>query len=114
MIDLAYALGQAPNSGGQAGGPMSGLISVLPFVGIFLIFYFLMIRPQQKQKREREQVLANLKRGDRVVTTGGLLGTIVGLNEKTVTLKLADQVKVECLRSAIGAPYTEGGESKGS
>jgi preprotein translocase subunit YajC len=73
-----------------------------------------MIRPQQKQKRERERLLTNLKKGDRVVTTSGILGTIVGLNEKTVTLKLADQVKVECLRSAIGGPYTEGEESKGS
>lgn len=111
MIDLAYALGQAPNGG--SGGPYSGLVSILPFVGIFLIFYFLMIRPQQKQKREREQFLANLKKGDRVVTTGGLIGTVVGLNEKTATLKLADQVKVECLRSAVGGPYSDGGE-KGS
>ncbi len=86
---------------------MSGVISLLPFVGIFLIFYFLMIRPQQKQKRERERFLTNLKKGDRVVTTGGLLGTIVGLNEKTATLKVADQVKVECLRSAIAAAHTE-------
>ena len=110
MIDLAYALGQLPNSG--SGGPMSGLVSILPFVGIFLIFYFLMIRPQQKQKREREQLLQNLKKGDRIVTTGGLLGTIVGLSEKTVTLKLADQVKVECLRSAVGGPYAEGTEKE--
>lgn len=109
MIDLAYALGQAPSGSPNAGGPMSGIISLLPFVGIFLIFYFLMIRPQQKQKRERERLLQNMKKGDRIVTTGGLIGTIVGLNEKTVTLKLADQVKVECLRSAIGGPYKEEG-----
>ena len=107
MIDLAYALGQAPSGSPNAGGPMSGIISLLPFVGIFLIFYFLMIRPQQKQKRERERLLQNLKKGDRIVTTGGLIGTIVGLNEKTATLKLSDQVKVECLRSAIGAPHKE-------
>ena len=109
MIDLAYALGQAPSGSPNAGGPMSGIISLLPFVGIFLIFYFLMIRPQQKQKRERERLLQNLKKGDRIVTTGGLIGTIVGLNEKTATLKLSDQVKVECLRSAIGGPYKEEG-----
>ena len=107
MIEFAYALGQLPGGGAPAGGPMSGVISLLPFVGIFLIFYFLMIRPQQKQKRERERFLANLKKGDRVVTTGGLLGTVVGLNEKTATLKIADQVRVECLRSAIGTAYTE-------
>ena len=100
MIDLAYALGQAPNSG--SGGPYSGLVSILPFVGIFLIFYFLMIRPQQKQKRERESLLRAIKKGDRVVTTGGLYGTVVGLSEHTVTLKVADQVKLDFERASIG------------
>ncbi len=98
MIDLAYAMGPAPPGGSGAG---SILIQLVPMVAIFAIFFFLLIRPQQKQRREREQMLTRLKKGDRIVTTGGLIGTIVGLGEQTVTLKVADSVRVECLRSAV-------------
>ena len=95
--DLAYAAGQ------PLGGNATSVATQLLFFGaIFAIFYFLLIRPQQKQRREREQVLRNLKKGDRVVTTGGLHGTIVGLNENSVILRIADQVKVEVDRSAVG------------
>jgi preprotein translocase subunit YajC len=75
---------------------------LLFFAAIFAIFYFLLIRPQQKQRKQRETMLAAVKKGDRVVTTGGLHGTVMGLNEHTVTLKVADQVKLEFDRAAIG------------
>jgi preprotein translocase subunit YajC len=68
---------------------------------VFAIFFFLLIRPQQRERQRRESMLANLKKGDRVVTTGGLIGTVMGLNERVVTLRIADSVRVECLRSAI-------------
>lgn len=100
MSDLAYALGPPP-SGGPGGGFLAFAIQMVPLVAILLIFYFLLIRPQQKQRREREEMLRNLKRGDRIVTAGGLIGTIVGLSPDTVTLKIADSVRVECLRSAV-------------
>jgi len=109
VIDLAYASAQSPGAGGGA-----ALTQILFLASIFAIFYFLLIRPQQKQKRERERMLRTLKKGDRVFTNGGLLGTIVGLNEDTVVLRIADQVKVECLRSAIGGVRTPGGEGKDS
>jgi preprotein translocase subunit YajC len=64
--------------------------------------YFLMIRPQQKQKREREEMLKALKKGDRVVTTGGLHGTVTGLTEHTAVLRVDDQVKLKFDRTAIG------------
>ncbi len=86
-----------PPAGGRADTGM-----LLVFVGMLAIFYFLIIRPQQKQKKDREKMLASIKKGDRVVTTGGLHGTVVGLNEQTVTLKVADQVKLEFDRSALG------------
>ncbi len=109
MIDLAYALG-APPSGGS--GPASVVIQLIPMVAIFAIFFFLLIRPQQKERKRREEMLAGLKKGDRVVTSGGLIGTIVGLNEQTVTLRIADSVRVECVRSAVtglhgGRPESE-------
>lgn len=96
--DLAYAAAQPP--GGQGSGAM---VTQLVFFGaIFAIFYFLLIRPQQRQKRERENMLRAVKRGDRVVTTGGIFGTVTGLSDQTITLRIADQVKVEFERGAIG------------
>jgi preprotein translocase subunit YajC len=80
------------------------------FIGMFAIMYFVMIRPQQKQRREREALLAALKRGDRVVTTSGLHGTVTSLSEHTVVLRVADQVKLEFDRSAIGRVVEAPGE----
>ena len=98
MVDLAYAM--APGPGGGNGG---GILSILPLmIGMFAIMYFLIIRPQQKQKKEREALLGAVKKGDRVVTSSGLFGTVVGLSEHTITLRVADQVKLEFERSAIG------------
>jgi preprotein translocase subunit YajC len=99
MIDFAYAMAPSPGGGGSGGG----IMSVLPLmIGMFAIMYFLIIRPQQKQRREREDLLRAIKKGDRVVTTGGLYGTVVGLSEHTVTLKVADQVKLDFERASIG------------
>ena len=98
MIDLAYAMGPAPQSGG---GIAAVLPQLVPIVLVLGIFFFLVIRPQQRDRRNREQMLAALKKGDRVITSGGLIGTIVGVTDRRVTLKLGDSVRVECLRSAI-------------
>ena len=109
MIDFAYAM--APSPGG--GGGNSGIMSVLPLmVGMFAIMYFLIIRPQQKQRRERESLLRAIKKGDRVVTTSGLYGTVVGLSEHTVTLKVADQVKLDFERGAIGRIVPAAGDKE--
>ena len=102
MIDVAYAM--APSPGGGS-GPGAILNMVVPMVLIFGIFFFLLIRPQQQDRKRRDEMLANLKKGDRVVTSGGLIGTIVGLNEQTVSLRIADTVRVECLRSAVTGPH---------
>ena len=83
-------------------------------VGMFAIMYFLIIRPQQKQRRERENLLRAIKKGDRVVTTGGLYGTVVGLSEHTVTLKVADQVKLDFERAAIGRIVPVAGDKESS
>ncbi|PYM83703.1 MAG: preprotein translocase subunit YajC [Candidatus Rokuibacteriota bacterium] len=84
-------------------GPGSVVTQILFFGAIFGIFYFLLIRPQQKQRKDRERMLDALKKGDRVVTSSGLHGTIVGMNEQTIVLKVTDQgVKLEFDRSAVG------------
>jgi len=104
--DLALAGAMAP--GGASGNAV--LTQVVFFGAIFAIFYFLLIRPQQKQRREREALLAAVKRGDRVVTTGGIHGTVTGLDDATITLRVADQVKMTFDRGAIGRVVEAQGE----
>jgi preprotein translocase subunit YajC len=90
----------APPSGG--GGQQSNLIATFaPLLVIFAIFYFLMIRPQQKQQKQHREMLAALKKGDRVVTRGGMMGTIYAIAETIVTLEIADNVRVKFSRDAI-------------
>jgi preprotein translocase subunit YajC len=83
---------------------------LLPIVLIFLIMYFLMIRPQQKKHREHQQMLEALRKGDRVVTSGGLLATVLNIKEKEniVVLKLSENVKVEIQKGAIAGRIAKG------
>jgi preprotein translocase subunit YajC len=97
--DLAFA---SASPLGGSGGSSALLTQVVFFAAIFAIFYFLLIRPQQKTKRDREAMLGSVKKGDRVVTSSGLHGTVTGLGEHTVTLRVADQVKLEFDRAALG------------
>ena len=105
--DLAFAASSPP---GGAGGSSALLTQVVFFAAIFAIFYFLLIRPQQRQKRDREHMLSAVKKGDRVVTSSGMHGTVTGLNEHTVTLRVADQVKLEFDRGSIGRIVEAQGE----
>ncbi|HEV8474445.1 MAG TPA: preprotein translocase subunit YajC [Methylomirabilota bacterium] len=98
--DVAWAMAPSPSGGG--GGSAQITQMVVMFGLMFAILYFLMIRPQQKQRQERERMLSAIKRGDRVVTTSGMYGTVTNLSDTTVTLRVADQVKLEFERSAIG------------
>ncbi len=92
------AQGAAPSPGG--GGPqLNSLLFMV--VAMFGIMYFFMIRPQQKRERERREMLAGLSKGDKVVTSGGICGTVVGLSEDRVVLKVSDNVTIEFLRGAV-------------
>ena len=103
--DLAYAASSPP------GGGVQSMLPTIVMVGAMLaIFYFLLLRPQQKQKQERERMLSSLKRGDRVVTSGGLHGTVTAISEHTVTLRVDNQVKLEFDRGAIGRVMAGQGE----
>src|SRR5713101_5431841 len=97
--DIAYAAAAPP---GGAGGAAAFVQPLILFGAMFAIFYFIVLRPQQRQKADRERMLGALKKGDRVVTTSGLHGTVTGLGEHTVTVRVADQVKLEFDRSSIG------------
>lgn len=95
--DLVLASLTPPGGGGSG-----AVVQLLFFAAIFAIFYFLLIRPQQKQKADRQRMVDGLKRGDRVVTTSGIHGTVTALTEQTMTLRVADQVKLDFDRSAVG------------
>lgn len=97
MIGTAYAM--AP--GGTQGGGSSGLIGLLPFILMFLVLYFLLIFPQQRKQRKHMDMLTRLKKGDRVVTSGGIHGSIVGFKDRAVIVKVDDKVKIEVEKSAI-------------
>lgn len=104
LTGMAYAMGGTP--GGGSGGA-GGLMGLAPILLMFVIFYFLLIRPQQKQARKQQEFIRNLKVGDRVVTSGGLHGEIKGLTETTMTLEIADKVRVKVTRSAVSGTSQE-------
>ncbi len=95
LISPAYA--QA------AGGGESGFVALLPLVLIFVVFYFLLIRPQQKKMKQHREMVSNVRRGDKIVTGGGLIGTIVKVTEgsEEVQVELAENVRVKVLRHTI-------------
>nr|WP_319491494.1 preprotein translocase subunit YajC [uncultured Desulfobacter sp.] len=105
LISTAYAMGAPGGQAGQAGG----LAGFLPIIILFAIFYFLLIRPQQKKAKEHKQMLDNLKKGNRVVTSGGIFGTIVSLDDTTVGLEIAEKVKIKVARGNIGGLITDNG-----
>lgn len=77
------------------------LVSYGPIVLMGTVFYFLLYRPQKKQQQQRNEMLNNLKKGDRIITTGGMYGTVISLDAKKVTLKVAEKIEMDFLRSAI-------------
>lgn len=96
------ALAQAAAANGKPYDPnMALLFQLLQFVPIFLILYLLLIRPQQQRQKKLNEMLKQLKKGDRVVTTGGIIGTVVGLDDAKTVLKIADDVRVEFTKSAV-------------
>lgn len=98
-MDQLWAM--AGNGGSQQGG--GGIAMMLPFLLIFAIIYFLMLRPQIKRQKETNKMLSALKKGDRIVTNGGIHGVIAGIKEKEDTLfvKIDSDVKIELQRSAV-------------
>ena len=100
MVDFAYAQA-APGAGGP--GP---IVTILPFVLIFVIMYFMVIRPQQKKAKEHQDLLSKLKRNDEVMTSGGIYGKVIDLKETVVTLEVAPNVRIRVHRPQISAVLT--------
>jgi preprotein translocase subunit YajC len=87
---------------GQGQGAAGGFSSFIPLILMFVIFYFLLIRPQQKKQKEQRQMIASLSKGDRIVTNGGLHGRITGLDDTTLTVEIAERVRVKISRGSVG------------
>ncbi len=82
---------------------LQSLAAYGPIIFIVLIFYFLLYRPQKKEQQRRNEMLNGLKKGDRVITIGGVYGTIISLTDKTITLKISEKVEVEISRTAVSS-----------
>ena len=99
MFDIAYAMG----TGGAGGEGAGGFTGFIPLILMFVIFYFLLIRPQQKRTKEHRQMISNLKKGDRIVTSGGIHGRITGMDDATLTVEIADKVRVKVARGNVSS-----------
>ncbi len=101
---IAYAQQAAA---GQPAGEANPILSFLPLILIFIVFYFLLIRPQQKRQKAVQKMVQELKKGDRVITAGGIIGVIVGIQNDYVVIKVGDNdnTKMEVLKSAISGLY---------
>jgi len=97
LIDLVYAMG----TGGGTGTGTQSLAGFIPLILIFVIFYFLLIRPQQKKVKEQKNFIDKLDKGDKVVTSGGIHGKITGLTDTIVTLEVAEKVRIKVSRTQI-------------
>jgi preprotein translocase subunit YajC len=106
-MNLYHLLAMAAPAEGQAGGG-GALMSFLPLILIVIIFYFLLIRPQQQRQKKHAQMLAAIKKGDRVLTAGGLFATVLNVKDDRVVATIADGVKVEISKSAISAVVEKG------
>ena len=98
---------------GGAGGA-GGFASFLPLILIFVVFYFLLIRPQQKTAKQHQAFLNDLKKGDKVITKGGVYGEITGITDTVLTLEIAENIRIKVDRNSIAAPQVKEDAKDGS
>ena len=96
MLDLLFM--SQPGSGQEKG---NSLLGFLPFIALIVVFYFFLIRPQMRRQKDTQNMLQSLRKGDRVTTTGGIIGTVVGLDDEKVVIKVVDGTKLEILKGFI-------------
>lgn len=106
---MYYLIAMAqPSQSGQQANPIAAF---MPLILIFIIFYFLLIRPQQKKQKEVKQMLSTIQKGDKIITTGGIHGIVANIKEDIVSVKIADDVKIDVSRSCIAVVKREKEES---
>ncbi len=105
FIESLYAAGQAAHQ-------PNPIASFVPIILIFVVFYFLLIRPQQKRAKQHKEMIQNLKKGDEIITSGGLYGKIVGITDEFLTIEVAENVKVKVARSYVSMKLGEQNKSQ--
>ena len=113
LVGIAYAAEAfAQDSAGGTAGGAAGLLNMgnplFLMIAMLAIFYFLLIRPQQKKQKEHKEMLTNLQKGDTIFTAGGIHGRITGLTDTIITLEIADRVRIKINRSAVGGLLAKG------
>ena len=98
MISIAYAMGQGGAQGADGG---SAFTSFLPLILMFVVFYFLLIRPQQKKSKDHREMVNNLKKGDWIITSGGIYARITAVADTTLTVEISDKVRVKLHRTNV-------------
>lgn len=107
LINNAWAAGGA-GAGAGAGQGGGTLLQFLPLIVLVVIFYFLLIRPQMKRTKEHKKMISNLSKGDEVVTTGGMVGRIAGMDENFMEVEIADGVQIKIQRQAVSSVLPKG------
>ncbi len=97
-MNIVHAMG---SPAGQSQGGGQTWMGLLPLLLLFVVFYFLLIRPQQKRQKQHKSFLEGLKKGDKVITSGGMYGTITGITDDSVTLEIAEKIRARVLKSSI-------------
>jgi len=103
MLGLAFAMAGPPGGAGAPAGGMAAFQQMIPLIFMFAIFYFLLIRPQQKKAKEHKALLEAIKKGDNVITAGGVHGKVSGVEDSIVTLEIATGVNIKITKSYIAA-----------
>jgi preprotein translocase subunit YajC len=101
-----HLIAMAPPQGGQGGGEIYS--TIIMFALIIAIFYFMIIRPQQKRQKEREKLLSAVKKGDKIVTAGGIHAKVIAVEDKTVLIEIADNIKVKLERNSVAVVNKQG------
>ena len=115
MLDLLISPAQATASSGIGSGITQQITQFAPFILIFVAFYFFLIRPQQKRAQQQREMLSAISKGDRILTSGGLIGTIVRVvNDEEVLLEISEGVQVRLMRSMISKNFSTAGSSNGA
>ncbi len=105
FIETLYA------AGGAAGAQPNPIAGFIPIILIFVVFYFLLIRPQQKRAKQHREMIQNLQKGDEIITSGGLYGKIVGITDEFLTLEVAENVKVKVARTYVSTKLNQQGST---
>ncbi|HVJ37938.1 MAG TPA: preprotein translocase subunit YajC [Stenotrophomonas sp.] len=108
LLDFLIPAAQAQTAGAPAASGGSSLLTFLPMVGLLVVMYFLMIRPQMKRQKEHRAMLDKLNRGDEVITSGGIAGTVAEVGDNFITIEIADNVRVRVQKGAVGNVLPKG------